>query len=372
MKVKKIRAEGFRNIESCEVEFCDGVNILVGKNGQGKTNIAEAIYLCSVGRSFRGADEGDMIGFGKDISLVEVGFEDCIREQSIRFTMFRDKGKRRQIERNKVKISRLSDMVGSLSCVLFCPEHLSLIKDGPAARRSYLDIAISQLRPVYMSALQRYTKILKQRNKLIRDAEDDRRTFDETIDFWSEQLASEAAVIADMRARYIIRANGIVKDFFADMTDGKEVPHIEYAGSSHREQEFYLDREQVRDHYIKLLRDSHDREICAGTTLYGIHKDDVRVELNGHPARIFASQGQQRSLSLALKLAEGEISRRERGEYPVLLLDDVLSELDERRRSYLINEIEGKQVIMTSCERADVGDDARIITVNAGKYEVLN
>ncbi|MBQ9079619.1 MAG: DNA replication/repair protein RecF [Clostridia bacterium] len=355
----------YRNVESAQIEFADEVNVLVGDNGQGKTNIVEAIYLCSVGRSFRGADEAEMIKFGESGAQISVDFSDSVRKQNITMHLFRDK--RRQVEQNRVKITRMSDMIGSLSSVLFCPEHLSVVKEGPAMRRNYLDIAISQLRPVYISALQRYTKVLKQRNKLIRDAEDDRRTFNETIDFWSDQLAAEAATIARLRVEYLRRARVLVASFFSDMTGGREVPELIYAGSSHDEEDMYLDAAATKAKYLKLLSENHDREIGAGTTLWGIHKDDITINLNDHPARVFASQGQQRSIALAMKLSEGEICREERGEYPIFLLDDVLSELDAGRRNYLINEIKGRQVIMTTCETLPVGD-AKVIKVDGGRY----
>ena len=365
MIIHKCSAAGFRNIPEAEVEFCDGVNVLVGDNGQGKTNIMEAIYLCSMGRSFRGADESEMIGFGNQSARVSVDFSDNIRRQNITMQLFRDK--RRQVEKNKVKIGKMSDVVGTLSAVLFCPEHLGVVKEGPAARRAYLDIAISQLRPLYISALQKYGKVLKQRNKLIKDAEDDPTTFRDTIDFWSEQLAAEAAVIAGMRVEYIKRARAMVGEFFADMTGGREVPELRYAGSSHDEEDFYLDREATKAKYFKMLSENHVRELGAGTTLWGIHKDDIAIDLNGHPARVFASQGQQRSIALAMKLSEGEICRELRGEYPVFLLDDVLSELDSSRRDYLINKIEGRQVIMTTCESVP-GGGGRVIQVSGGRY----
>lgn len=368
MICRRIELENFRNIKEAGVDFCEGVNILVGDNGEGKTNLLEAIGCASFGKSFRGADEGEMITLGEDFSRISVFFRDSLREQNI--TLVSSRLKKRQVKLNHVNIRRMSDMVGAMTTVVFCPEHLSIIKDGPAARRNYIDVAISQLRPLYIASLQRYNHILKQRNKLLRDAIEDRKTFDETIDFWSEQLAGEAAVIASMRADYIKRAEKYVAAFFAEMTGGDETPTLRYSGSSHDEEEFYSDRDAVKKRYMTLLSSSHEREIAAGSTLWGIHKDDIEVSLNGNPARIYASQGQQRSLSLALKLTEGEICREERGEYPVFLLDDVLSELDSGRRSYLINEIRGRQVIMSSCESLPYSD-AHVIKVERGFYAPL-
>jgi DNA replication and repair protein RecF len=366
MICERIKLENFRNAKHADLCFSDGVNILVGDNGEGKTNLVEAIGFASVGKSFRGADDGEMINFDENEALISVDFKDSIRHQNIMLRMYREKP--RQVELNKVKIRRMSDMVGNLSTVIFCPEHLSIIKDGPSMRRNYLDVAISQLRPVYIASLSRYNQILRQRNKLIRDAVTDRRTFDETIDFWSEQLASEAAVISSFRAGYLKRASVHVAEFFKDMTRGNEVPELKYCGSSRDDEAFYSDRNAVKKKYIELLKSSHEREICAGTTLWGVHKDDIEVTLNGRPARIYASQGQQRSLALSLKLTEGEICREERGEYPVFLLDDVLSELDAGRRTYLISEIKNRQVIMTTCEPFECRG-AEVIRVKKGEYE---
>lgn len=368
MICRKIRVENFRNISFAEIEFCEGVNILTGENGEGKTNLLEAVGYASVGKSFRGASDAEIINFGAESTAVSVDFSDSIREQNITIRTSRSGGRR--VELNRVSIRRMSDMVGALSTVIFCPEHLSIIKDGPAMRRSYVDIAISQLRPLYIASLQRYNQILKQRNKLIRNAAEDRKTFDDTIDFWSEQLAVEAAVISELRAGYIKRAKIHVSGFFEDMTRGDELPCLVYAGSSKDEEEFYFDRAAVKKKYMNLLSTYHEREIAAGSTLWGVHKDDIDVLLNGKPARVYASQGQQRSLALALKLTEGEICREERGEYPVFLLDDVLSELDAGRRDYLINEIRGRQVIMSCCESLPCGG-ARIVAVEGGRYKTL-
>lgn len=375
MICEKIALSGFRNIESAEVVFDSGVNILCGDNGQGKTNLMEAIYLASVGRSFRGADESEMIKFGSEGASVSIDFCDSIRTQNISMRMYR--GRRRQVELNKVSIKRLSDMVGELSTVLFCPGHLSIIQDGPAMRRNYLDVAISQLRPAYIASLQRYAQILKNRNKLIKDAEEDRRTFDATVDFWSAQLAEEAATITVMRAEYIRRVKSYVSEFFKDMTDGREVPDILYSSSGARsmndrtipvDEGFCFDREAVRRKYLALLNNNHEKELGSGSTLWGVHKDDMVVYLNSHEARTYASQGQQRSLALALKLTEGEICREERSEYPIFLFDDVLSELDAGRRAYLTEQLSGRQVIMTCCEKLEL-TGAKMIAVEGGRYK---
>ena len=368
MYCKTVKAADFRNIEECKVDFSDGINILVGENAQGKTNLLEAIFYSSVGRSFRSAHTSEMIRFGQSAADIELFYRDSKRDQKLHIKIFRDKQK--LVEKNGVKMDKLSDIVGSFRAVLFCPEDLSLIKDGPAARRGYLDMAISRMYPMYIHSLQKYHYVLKQRNALIKNAFNDRRTFDSTVELWSEQLASEAAVISDMRLKFIRRASGHISDCFLEMTGEKEKPTLVYDGSSGQNEEEYFDRECVKKRYFELLMSSHDREIAVGSTLWGIHKDDLDIRLNGKSSRIYASQGQQRSLALSMKLAEGDICKEEFGDYPVFLFDDVLSELDASRREYLINKIHEKQVIMTTCESDGISrfKDAKIIRVESGKY----
>lgn len=355
MKCNRIQIQNFRNIETADVRFGDGVNVLVGANAQGKTNLLEAIFYVAIGKSFRTSHDEDMIRFGADVCEISMDFEDSQREQNLTVRLMA--GKRRRIEHNRVRLAKVSEVVGLFRTVLFCPEHLSLVKDGPSERRGFLDVAISQLYPNYLRSLQTYHQILKQRNGLIRDAADDRATFDSTVELWSAQLAHEAAVLSQYRCRYLKLLQPAVRACFAEMTDGKEVPDVIYEPSLHGDPEEYEDAAATEVKYREKLMTNHEREIAAGSTLWGIHKDDVRIDLNGKPARLFASQGQQRSLALAMKLAEGEICRELCGEVPVFLLDDVFSELDAARRAYLSEKIQGRQVIITSCEP----------TVTAGK-----
>lgn len=368
MECNKIRIRNFRNIEEAELEFDSGVNILAGDNAQGKTNLLEAISFTALGKSFRTSHEEDLIRFGAESAEISMDFTDSVRRQNITVRMM--PGKRRRIEQNKVKITRLSDIVGAFRTVLFCPEHLSLIKDGPGERRNYLDIALSQLYPVYLKSLQRYNQILKQRNQLIRKAEDDRKTFNDTVEFWTSQLVREAAVIARYRVRYLKRAESHISACFAEMTGEREIPEAIYAGSSHKEPDFYNDVSAVEKDYYEMLMSHHDREIGAGSTLWGIHKDDIDIRINGREARSFASQGQQRSLALAMKLAEGEVCAEITGERPVFLFDDVFSELDTSRRAYLSTKITGRQVIITTCEPSGI-EGGRLINVKNGVYRVL-
>ena len=365
MHCNRIQVTDFRNIATADVSFDDGVNILHGANAQGKTNLLEAIGYAAIGKSFRTSHDEDMIRFGTDMAEISLDFTDSVRKQNITVRMMR--GKRKRIELNRVKVDRVSDVVGTFRTVLFCPENLSLIKSGPAERRSYLDIAISQLYPVYLKSLQRYNQILKQRNQLIRNAEDDRKTFRDTIEFWSAQLAHEAAVIASYRVRYLQSASVCIRDCFFEMMGEREIPTAVYEGSSHQAPEEYEDLARTEKIYLDLLMTHHDREIGAGSTLWGIHKDDIDIRLNDQSARTFASQGQQRSLALAMKLAEGEVCAKICGEKPVFLFDDVFSELDSSRRAYLSGKMSDRQVIMTTCEPSgSVG--GKLISVEDGRY----
>ena len=377
-----VKIENFRNIASASVTFTNGVNLLHGDNAQGKTNLLEAIYFIALGKSFRPAKEAELIRFGEDSALVVNEFSDSIRKQTLSVRLFAGRS-RRVVEQNGLRVEKMSDMVGAFRVVLFCPEHLSLIQGGPELRRSYLNVALSQLRPLYLQSLQRYNRVLKERNALLKRAPEDMATFRATEPMWSAQLAREAAAVTVHRARYVEQINGHVRDCFADMMkkyEGAcELPELTYMptlGSDWLEARaadptLLLDAKRLEERYLELLTTRHDREIGAGATLWGIHKDDIRITLNGRPARLYASQGQQRSLALAMKLAEGWVSALESGgDMPVFLFDDVLSELDAHRRDYLVKEMQGRQVIMTACDpaAADFGDDVNLIRVSDGCY----
>lgn len=366
MICNQIRVKDFRNVEQAEVQFAPDVNVLYGENAQGKTNLLEAIYYISIGKSFRGAKTSEIIRFGQPDCALSLDFTDSLRRQNIGMKL-RAGGVRTATE-NGCRVESLSGLVGTFRAVLFCPEHLLLVKEGPALRRNYLDIAICQLKPLYLRSLQRYAKILKERNALLKNAESDPKTFRSTIEYWSFALAKEAASIAKTRLTYIRTLDEYARECFLDMTGGCEIPTFRYVGTAHREEDDYMDELLIEKSFSDLLLSHSEREIAAGTTLYGTHRDDVSILLNEKSARIFASQGQQRSLALAMKLAEGEISKKLTTEYPVFLFDDVLSELDARRRGYLLSRVKDKQVIMTSCEAVNA-DGARIISVKNGKYE---
>ena len=358
MKCISAQFENFRNIEEAEIRFGDGVTVLFGENAQGKTNVIEGIYLFARGKSFRAVKDREAIRFGENTARIKLFCESGgeKKELGVEIPATRTKS----FYKNRVRCERSSEIIGELRAVLFCPSHLSLIYDGPAVRRNFLDIAISQIKPLYMEYLSRYNRVLAQRNTLLKTAEDGDNGFYDVNEIYAEQLSVLADKISAYREDYIEKLDENVRMIFADMTGEREVPTFRYKPSSG-------ECEDRRARYFHLLTTHTDRERRMGSTLFGTHKDEIEIAINGREARQYASQGQQRSLALAMKLSEGEISMRESGEYPVFLLDDVLSELDVNRRSYVLSAIKDRQVIVSCCEPSDFSK-SHLIKVENGKY----
>lgn len=368
MKCKNVSFSSFRNIESQSCDFCDNINVLWGKNAQGKSNILEGIYFFARGRSFRGAKEKEMIRFGDSIARLSLEF---LRDTdnyptSLEITIPQDG--RKNLKRNGAPLSGTKEMIGQFRAVLFCPAHLTLVSGGPALRRSFMDIALSQLYPAYLDSLSRYNRALVQRNSLIKKSQGSKNTFDKAIwETYAEQLATYGADISVRRGRYMSELSSFVEELFGAMTEGRETPSLIYRSQGFTDDE---DTDLSKEKLYSSLMENIDRELIVGATLYGVHKDDIQVKLNGKDAKIYASQGQQRSLALSMKLAEGEMSKKIGGEYPVFLLDDVLSELDGDRRRFILQNLSDRQLIVTSCEpdifRA-MADDARILHTENGR-----
>ncbi len=352
MICRKLVYKNFRNIEEASLEISPTVTVFNGLNGQGKTNILEGVYFFAGGRSFRTVHENELVRFGAEYGQIEMTFFDGKRENEMLFRFVPRLGKR-FCSLNGAPITRLSEVVGKFRAVLFCPEHLSIVKDGPSVRRKFIDNALSQTDTEYLRSLQRYNAFLSQRNALIKMARDRR---DDNIfllsDVYAEQLAAEAEIISEKRDIYISRLSVSADEIINDMTAGKESVKLTYQ------------TRKTKEEYLSLLNENRDRELRFGATLYGTHKDDIEIMLNGREARSFGSQGQQRSVALSMKIAEGEISREISGTYPVFLFDDILSELDEKRREYLLSGIENKQVIITSCDKIDT--PCKVYDVNNG------
>ena len=344
----------FRNICEESIEFSPGINVIYGENAEGKTNAIEGIYLCSQGRSHRTLHEKDFIRFGSECASVGVVYSTSERSDvSLSIKYLQSGGK--VCDKNRVPVNKMSEFIGNFRTVIFTPEHLQTVKSSPQFRRRFIDSAISQIYPAYVGALQRYARALMQRNKLLSLAKEKGISADPSIEVWSLSLAKEAAFITKTRDAYISKLSLIVTDIFKDMTGGREIPEVKYSG---------LMDEQG---FERLFTSSVEREIRFGTTLFGPHKDDLTILLNSREAKNFASQGQQRSLALALKLSEGEISKKVSGEYPVFLLDDVLSELDSKRRDFIVSSVSSRQVIVTSCDQGAI-PGAKMIFCKNGNY----
>ena len=366
MIVEKIKYKGFRNIEEQTLTFDNGVNILYGENAQGKTNALEGIFLFAHGKSFRTQNDRDMVAFNAKNTSLEMLYSENERKRELSFELF--KTKRRICKINKAP-ARLSEIIGLFRAVLFCPDHLSIVKEGPANRRSFLNSAICQLKPLYLKSLQKYNKIIEQRNILIKKSEDNPKRYKDLIDIYSEELAKEAAFIYLTRRDYVKMLSSIVTDFLTEMS-GKEKVFLKYKNSI-RDCEISEKRE-IEKLYYELFCKDREREIILGSTLHGIHRDDIEIYIDERDARLYASQGQQRSIALAMKLAEGEISKNETGKYPVFLFDDVLSELDHKRQKFVLENLNSKQVIITSCDISgfskDMLNSSKIINVKNGIY----
>ena len=342
MKVSRAFFRDWRNIENCSVEFKPGINVLWGMNAQGKSNILEGIYFFARGRSFRGARESELIRFGCDTALSHIDFRRDGYENDTSLEVTISKNGKKRITRNAAPLSSPAEMMGSFRAVLFCPSNLSMVCAGPAERRTFLDIALSQLSETYLTYLRRYMRVLRERNSMIKSvASDGYKPSPEEWEVYASQLADYGTNIAAFRSDYVSRLDLYVKEYFADMTSGSETPKLSY--SSHAAYEgmprplaAFADPSDKSKLYEKLISNT-ERECAAGATLFGIHKDDINITLNQKEAKLFASQGQQRSIVLSMKLAEAKCSKEIGGEYPVILLDDVFSELDENRRRFVLD-----------------------------------
>ncbi len=346
MICKEIEFTFFRNIEGEKIEFKDGINVIYGENAQGKTNILEGIYIFARGKSFRAFKDKELINFNSNVGYARMVYESKSGNKELGVEITKSSNKKFYLNKNKV--GKTSEIIGEFRAVLFCPSHLGIIKDSPSIRRKFLDIAISQLRPIYIKMLSKYNTVLENRNAILKMSEEERKSYKGILEVYSEELATLSADIANIRIDYVKKLDFWVKRYFEDMTEGKELPCISYETNAQGDD--FNSRELLKEKYFNLLNENLEREIKYGATLYGIHKDDLKIELNGKDARFYSSQGQQRSLALAMKLSEGEISKELSSEYPVFLLDDVLSELDENRRKYILSNIKKRQVIITTCE----------------------
>lgn len=361
MFVEQVYLSNFRNYEICNVKFKEGTNVIYGANARGKTNLLEAIYIMSTSRSHRGAKENEIIRFGQASTKVAAKFYSRNRENKIELDFFSNKKKRIKI--NGVVASKTSQLMGYFNAVIFCPEDLRLVKGSPGTRRKLLDFGICPLRQKYFNSLSSYFKILEQRNRLLKDNPES-----EMLWVWDEKLVESGADIIWYRKSFLERLNEKIKVILKEICDEK-VELIYDCGFS---VEDFNDKESIKKSFEEEIKKNKEREKRLGVSLTGPHRDDFKIILNEKDAKLYASQGQQRTIALAIKMAEVELIKDNIGEPPVLLLDDVLSELDVNRRDYVLNKIKDIQVIITCTEKDIFGNisDANLINIEDIKDKI--
>ena len=345
MRIESIRLQNFRNIRDMLFLPTPGVNVICGENAQGKTNLLEAVWLFTGARSFRGAKESEYLLFGETRAQLALTFFSQQREQTASIVFGAEK---KNVEHNEIKQDGTSALAGSFGAVVFSPDHLNLIKQGPEFRRKLLDQSLCQAYPKYAKALEGYGRILRQRGNLLRDVQY-RPSLLGTLDTWDEILLEYGSYITATRARYAKKLAEKAARIYEGISSGREKFDAAYQFSFEAEPET-TDRAVIRQKMEHALRQSREKDIQQGVSFVGPHRDDLEILVGGKSARAFGSQGQQRSCVLALKLAECGILEESMAEPPVVLLDDVMSELDEGRRSYLLQQMEGRQVLITCCD----------------------
>ena len=332
MIIKSIELSNFRNYEKLEIRFREGVNILYGDNAQGKTNILEAAYLSGTTRSHKGSKDKEMIRFGQEEAHIRTVVSKNERDHQIDMHLRRSASK--GVAVNRIPIKKASELFGVLNIVFFSPEDLNIIKNGPAERRHFMDMELCQMDPVYMADLSRYNKILNQRNHLLKDMVY-QQDLKDTLSVWDMQIVDCGCRIIQKRRQFVEEMNEIIGEIHSRISGGKEKLVMEYVPcvpASAFSEELFLAQER-------------DMRLCQTTV--GPHRDDIRFCIDGVDIRKFGSQGQQRTSALSLKLSEISLVKKVIRNTPVLLLDDVLSELDGNRQNYLLNSIEDIQTIIT-------------------------
>lgn len=352
MWINKIKINNFRNYNNEEINLNKNINVFYGENAQGKTNIIEAIFLCSMGKSFRAKQDKEMIKLNENNSIVEIEFFKSDRDGKIKIQL----GNRKTVFVNGIKIKKLSELLGNLNVVMFTPDDINILKGGPQNRRRFLDIMISQLKPNYMHNLRLYAKTLEQRNNYLKQIKEENKP-EEMLDIWDEKLAEYAFSISNYRNDFMEKIKNKIKKIHSEITDNREDIEIEYLTEC-------LDKKN----YLNLLKQRRKLDIIKSYTTKGIHRDDFNIYINKKELSIYGSQGQHRTAMLSLKLSEVNIIEDEIGEKPVLLLDDFMSELDSKRRNHFLEKINDTQVIITCTDKIDIEKNKILIyNVNDGK-----
>ncbi len=363
MIIKKLRVQNFRNYEKLDCSFEPGLNMIIGENAQGKTNVLEAIYSACTGRSFRTNDDRDMIQFQKDYARVHIELEEMSHHTILDLTVLKNSAK--EIRVNKVPLQTYGDLIGKALVIVFSPDDLRLVKEGPQERRKFLDREISLINPSYYHSLVKYNKTLKQRNKLLKMLQFNSSQKDTLVN-WDEQLCRYGAEIIRKRFEFIGNISKISRRLHYEISDRKEELSVHYL--SHGDDALGLSCDKIASGMKEKLEAQINSDIQRGTTSVGPHRDDFILKVNDLVLRDYGSQGQHRSAALALKLSGIEIIKSETGRYPIVLLDDVMSELDPARQNALLSSLNNTQIIMTSTDTANLEPE---MIERARRYNVV-
>ena len=346
MWIKRIKIKNFKLEKN--------INIFYGENAQGKTNIIEAIFLCGLGKSFRAKKDFEMIKLNEENAVVEIEFEKTDRNGKIKIQLENKK----KIYLNEIKIKKLSELLGNLNIVIFTPDDINILKGEPQNRRRFLDIMISQLRPNYIHILNLYLKTMEQRNKYLKQIREEQKQ-EELLEIWDEKLADYAIKIYEYRKEFINKIIKKIEKIHNAITNKKEKIELKYITEC-----------DDKEKYLKLLKERRKLDIIKGFTTKGIHRDDFMIYINDKEINIYGSQGQNRTAMLTLKLAELQVIYDDVGEYPILLLDDFMSELDKTRRKNFLENIRDTQVIITGTEKLDI-ENLNYLEYNVSNGQVI-
>jgi len=337
MNLQELQLRHFRNYPSADLELGPGINVLLGENAQGKTNLLEAIYVLALTRSHRTANDHDLVNWEAKTAKVSGRVVKSVGSVPLELTFSRQ-GKRAKV--NHLEQARLSQYIGQLNVILFAPEDLAIVKGAPTVRRRFMDMEFGQMNPRYLYNLSQYRTLLKQRNRYLKDLQHKQNRDLLFLSVLSDQLAAYGAEIIAQRLRMLHKLEHWAQAIHAEISQQKEELTFHYATQVPEDQ--LTDPDTICAALTQLYKDHQDKELYRGTTLVGPHRDDLHFRVNGKNVQTFGSQGQQRTTALSVKLAEIDLMKEETGEYPVLLLDDVLSELDDARQTHLLKAIQDK------------------------------
>ena len=365
MRVLSLEAEGFRNLSQVQMQPHASLNLILGNNAQGKTNLLEAIWTCTGCRSFRGAKERDFIHLKSQALHLKMRFQDSRRMQEIQLHMQKGDGKQKKILLNGVPVQGGSKLFAEFQCVIFSPDDRELIRSGPEKRRAFMDLCGSQLSPAMLGVLRRFDHLTAQRNAVLKQIQHGRAEKTD-LSVWDSQLAAHGSLLTCLRYAYIRQLSAVCAKLYGTVTDGKEKLSVKYRSNLFRNSEI-PDRptEEMQKYYLEQLKKSAEDDIRLGFTGKGAGRDDFSCKINGLSVREFGSQGQQKSTALVLKLAQAAVFYEKKEETPVILLDDVMGELDAQRQALVYEIIKDMQIFLTACHPDAVGKEREIMQEGA-------